>query len=64
MSGCAEGENDFQGRFYVGFRVFQDCLIESTLNRSDFHIIHILLSKTSELNDRDFIIRNLYKYCY
>jgi len=23
-----------------------------------------LLCKTSELNDRDFIIRNLYKYCY
>jgi len=23
-----------------------------------------LLCKTSELNDRDFIIRNLYKHCY
>ena len=29
-----------------------------------FHINKTLITKTSELNDRDFIIRNIYKDLY
>jgi len=40
--------------------------VTSDLNYSlrSRHHNKTLLSKTSELNDRAFIIRNLYKYCY